>query len=98
MSALEDHIFKTSPYNNPNRHKRFYGTNGWFHGLLLDCSKSSKYRNNSWAEREALKSSPIVVEEKDDLIKSMCPVLVVFFSRATEENRRKYVVGRTVEP
>ena len=44
--ALQGHIFKASPHNVPNRHWRFYGTNGWFHGLLLDCSKSSKYRNN----------------------------------------------------
>lgn len=51
----------------PNATKRVYGTNGWFHGLLADCSKRGKYRNNWLAKNKALKSEAVV--GKGDLIK-----------------------------
>lgn len=93
MLDLQGHIFKTSPHSNTNCHKWFYGTNGWFPGLLLDCSKSNKYRTTRRLRKEALKSGVVVAQGKDDLIKWMCPVSVVCFGLVTEENRRKNING-----
>lgn len=49
----------------------FMARTGWFHGLLLDSSKSNKYRNDLWT---ALKGSVVVAKGKgwSDSIKASC--------------------------